>query len=145
MSYARLTLSAAMKGTTGFASSDRQRGKSSWRRRLAMGDVGTSKIFENDRIIIWELLLEPGKQIACHTHRYDYVFYVLEGSRIEALDENDNPLLAFNANTGDVFALGCEDGELISTDGKGLRVPAMHSARNIGASRYREILVETKK
>jgi hypothetical protein len=73
------------------------------------------------------------------------VFYVLEGSTIEALDENDNPLLVFKANTGDVFVLACEDGELISTDGKGLRVPATHSARNIGASRYREILLETKK
>lgn len=109
-----------------------------------MGDVGTSKLFENDRIIIWEFLLEPGKRTACHTHHHDYVFYVLEGSKLEAFDENDNPLFAFDANTGDIFALKCEDGELISTDGKGLCVPATHSARNIGTSRYREILVETK-
>lgn len=110
-----------------------------------MGDVGTSKIFENDSIIIWELLLEPGKRTACHTHHHDYVFYVLEGSKLEAFDENDNSLIAFDANTGDVFALTCENGELVSADCKGLRVPATHSARNIGTSRYREILVETKK
>jgi hypothetical protein len=110
-----------------------------------MGDVGTSKIFENHRIIVWEFVLEPGERVACHTHHHDYVFYVLEGSKIEALDEGDNPLIAFDANTGDVFALECEDGQLVSTDGKGLRVPATHSARNIGDSRYREILVETKK
>lgn len=109
-----------------------------------MGNVGTSKIFENDRIIVWEFVLEPGERTACHTHHHDYVFYVLEGSRLEVFDESDNPLGAFDAHTGDVFSLRCEGGELISTDDKGLRAPATHSARNGGQSRYREILVETK-
>ena len=44
-----------------------------------MGDVGSYMVFENEKIMIWELVLEPGQQTACHTLRHDYVFYVLEG------------------------------------------------------------------
>jgi len=110
-----------------------------------MGDVGTSKVFENDRIIVWEFVLEPGERTPCHTHHHDYVFYVLEGSKLETFDKADKPLFAFDSNTGDVFAFKCEGGELISMDDQGLQVTATHSARNVGTGRYREILVETKK
>jgi hypothetical protein len=110
-----------------------------------MGDVGTSKVFENDRIMIWEFVIEPGERTPCHTHRHDYVFYVLDGSKLELFDEKDTPLFAFDFNTGGTFALKCEGGELTSSDGKGLRAPATHSTCNRGTSRYREILVEMKK
>lgn len=51
---------------------------------------------------------------------------------------------AFDSNTGDTFAFECVGSELVSTDGRGLRGPATHSARNAGTSQYREILVEMK-
>lgn len=109
-----------------------------------MADVGSRKIFENDRIIVWEFVLEPGESTPVHTHEHDYVWHVLEGSRLETFDESGRPVGAFDSNTGDTFAFGCEASELVSTDGRGLRGPATHSARNGGASRYREILVEMK-
>ena len=109
-----------------------------------MGDVGSYMAFENDKIMIWELVLEPGQQTACHTHRHDYVFYVLEGSTLEVFDENEDFLFAFTSNTGDAFAFKCQEGQLVSSDDKGLQVTATHSARNAGRIRYREILVETK-
>lgn len=109
-----------------------------------MGDVGTTKIFENDRVAIWEFALEPGERTPSHTHRHDYVFHVLEGSKLEVFDESGAALGSFEARTGDTFALRCEGGDLVSADEKGMRAPATHSARNAGPSRYREILVETK-
>jgi redox-sensitive bicupin YhaK (pirin superfamily) len=109
-----------------------------------MGEVGTRKIFENDRIIVWEFQLEPGEQTPLHTHEHDYVWYVVEGSRLQASDADDRPIGEFDSNTGETFAFECVDGELVSTDGKGLRAPATHSARNVGSGRYREILVEMK-
>ena len=109
-----------------------------------MGGVGSFIVFENDKVIIWELLLEPGQQTACHTHKYDYIFYVLEGSKLEVFDKHDAFLFSFDANTGDAFAFTCREGELFSSDGKNLQVTATHSARNGGKTRYREILVETK-
>ncbi len=108
------------------------------------GTVGTAKVYENERMVIWEFVLEPGKRAACHTHQLDYVFYALEGSRLEVFDANDGFLFAFDSNQGDAFAFRCDGGELISTDGRGLRAPATQSARNAGAGRYREMLVETK-
>ena len=109
-----------------------------------MGEVGTTKLFEDDRIILWEFVLEPGEQTPCHTHLHDYLFYVLEGSRLEVFDRDGEPLPSFEARTGDVFSLKCDGDELVSTDEKRLRVPAAHSARNAGAGRYREILIEKK-
>ncbi len=109
-----------------------------------MGEVGTSKVFENDRIMIWELVLESGERTPRHTHRHDYVFYILEGSTVEVFDENEKPSSSFDLSAGDVFAFKCEEAELVSTDGKGLRLPVTHSAHNAGSSRYREILVEIK-
>jgi redox-sensitive bicupin YhaK (pirin superfamily) len=118
--------------------------KDEQKRRRPMGEVGTTKLFEDDRIILWEFLLEPGEQTPCHTHHHDYLFYVLEGSKVGVFDQEGAPLFSFEAREGDVFPLKCEGGELISADDKGLRVPATHSARNEGTRRYREILVEKK-
>jgi hypothetical protein len=109
-----------------------------------MAEVGTSKVFENEKIIVWEFVLEPGEQTGTHTHRHDYVFHVLEGSQLEVFDAEGAPLGGFEAKTGDTFALACSGGELVSVDDKGLRAPATHSARNAGTARYREILIETK-
>lgn len=110
-----------------------------------MGEVGTKKIFENDAIRVWEFALAPGERTAVHTHRDDYVFHVLEGSTLEVFDEHGGALGGFEARTGDTFAFRCDGGELVSTDDKGLRAPATHAARNAGTSRYREILIETKR
>jgi len=109
-----------------------------------MSEVGTTKVFENDKIIVWEFTLEPGETTPVHTHKHDYVFYVLDGAPLEVFDADNQALPSFDAHTGAVFALRCEGDDLVSMDDKGIRVPATHSARNAGPTRYREILVETK-
>jgi redox-sensitive bicupin YhaK (pirin superfamily) len=110
-----------------------------------LGDVGSTKLFENDKVILWEFVLEPGEKTPLHTHKHDYVWYVLEGTTLEVFDKDDKSLYSFEAPTGAIFPLCLEGDELVTTDGKGLRAPATHSARNRGPTRYREILVETKK
>jgi hypothetical protein len=107
-------------------------------------NVGTKKLFENDDIIMWEFVLEPGEATSCHTHVHDYVFHVLEGSRLEVFGENGELLAAFDAPTGGVFPLALEGDNLVSALG-GPPAPATHSARNAGTTRYRELLVETKR
>jgi hypothetical protein len=110
-----------------------------------LGDVGSKKLFENDKVILWEFVLEPGERTPLHKHQHDYVWYVLEGTTLEVFDKDDKFLGSFEAPTGAIFPLRLEGDELVTTDDKGLRAPATHSARNGGATRYREILVETKK
>lgn len=42
-----------------------------------MSGVGTKKVFENDRVIVWEMTLEPGDSTGQHTHEHDYFFRVI--------------------------------------------------------------------
>ena len=109
------------------------------------GEVGTRKVYEDDRMALWEFELAPGARTPCHTHTRDYLFYVLSGTRLEVFDAEDQYLGAFDSPTGATFAFTCRDGELVSSDDKGLRAPATHSARNAGEGPYREILIEWKR
>ncbi len=44
--------------------------------------VATRKLFENDKVIIWEMRLEPGERGALHSHRYDHVLVQISGDRM---------------------------------------------------------------
>jgi hypothetical protein len=106
-----------------------------------MADIATKKLFENDRIFVWEMVLEPGESTGVHTHSHDYVFYVIEGSTAEVLAEDGRLLDTFALKAGDLMSFRLEGEDLVGAD---LRLPATHSACNVGSSRYREILVESK-
>lgn len=43
--------------------------------------LGTTVWFENDRIRVWEVLLEPGERGEFHSHTTNYFWTVVEGSR----------------------------------------------------------------
>ena len=106
-----------------------------------MSEIASKKIFENDKIAVWELVLEPGESTGIHTHPHDYMFYVIEGSTSEITDKNGNFLSKLEMTAGDTMFIRLEGQELVAGN---LRLPATHSARNVGTTRYREILVETK-
>ena len=110
-----------------------------------MAGVGTEKVFENDRVIVWHLDLEPGAQSGRHTHRLDYVVRVLSGSTLEVSGPNGELLDTVELETGGAVAF-CIDGDRIVADRPGYpAVPATHSARNVGANTFREVLIEFKK
>lgn len=44
-------------------------------------EVGTTIWFENERIRVWEILLQPGERGAFHSHVTNYFWTVVEGSR----------------------------------------------------------------
>jgi uncharacterized cupin superfamily protein len=106
-----------------------------------MADIATKKIFENEKFALWEMVLEPGESTEVHTHSNDYVFYVLEGSTGEVSDKHGNPVGALEMKAGDSYFFRIEGKELVSGD---FRIPLTHSARNVGKTRFREILVESK-
>ena len=106
-----------------------------------MTEIATTKLFENERVIVWELLLEPGESTGLHTHHNDYFFHVLEGSTLGANDKNDQDLGDFEFEAGSTHWISIDGDELVFGD---LRIPATHDARNTGSGRYREILVELK-
>jgi len=43
--------------------------------------LGTAVWFENDRIRVWEVLLEPGERGAFHSHTTNYFWTVVSASR----------------------------------------------------------------
>jgi hypothetical protein len=106
-----------------------------------MSGVGTKKVFENDKVIVWEMTLEPGESTGLHTHDNEYFFQVISGSTLETISSDGDSLGEFDFPTGSTHYLTLEGDELVYGD---LRVPAKHDAKNVGASRYYEILVELK-
>ena len=76
-----------------------------------------------------------------HTHENDYLFYVFEGGTIDVFDASGEQAATLEPKAGDVLAFRCEGETLVPADGS-TPVPACHSARNTGTTRYREVLVE---
>ena len=109
-----------------------------------MAGVGTTVVFEDDKIKVWEFVLEPGEETPIHTHELEYIFYVLEGTTLQVFDENKKDLGKLDVKTGDVVALHLDNDELVLRDDPTYRIPATHSAKNIGTTKYREVLIETK-
>ena len=106
-----------------------------------MSEVATTKLLENDKVIGWEMVLEPGESTGLHSHEHDYIIQVIEGSTLCATDQDGGNPTDIEFPTDATFWLDVRDGEVILGD---LRYCATHDAKNIGDTRYREILVEIK-
>ena len=77
-------------------------------------------------------------------HKLDYVFYVIDGGFIGVYDEADQHVGTLELASGDSVALYPHGKHLRAQDGTTSTLPAYHSAKNIGDTVYREILIETK-
>lgn len=109
-----------------------------------MAGVGTEKVFENDRVAVWHLDIEPGEQVDRHTHTLDYTVRVLCGSTLEVSGPDGELLDTVELEAGGAVSFRV-DGDRIVSDRPGYPVvPATHSVRNVGASTFREVLVEFK-
>ena len=109
-----------------------------------MAGVGTQKVFENDRVIVWHLDLEPGEHVERHTHKLDYVVRIFSGSTLEVFGPDGESLDTVELEAGGAVCFRI-DGDRIVSDLPGYpAVPATHSARNVGANIFSEVLVEFK-
>jgi beta-alanine degradation protein BauB len=93
-------------------------------------DLGTSVWFENDRIRVWEVLLEPGERGAFHSHTTNYFWTVVEGS--QGLQRySDGTFVVRDYLVGETKYLEhSEDDYLI------------HDLENVGDTRLRFVTVE---
>lgn len=92
-----------------------------------MAEVGTKLIFENERVRVWEFTVQPGEEVPRHSHRLDYFFYPIEGGTLEV------------TRASGVTRATLEAGKVYYREGGDT-----HAARNVGATRYHEVLVELK-
>ena len=99
-----------------------------------LGGVGTSVIFENDRVRIWELRLEAGEDSAVHRHELDHVLVLVSGDRIAVEPEPDT-----RGPYKDYLEVKVVPGTAVFVPRGGVE-----TARNVGAQPYHEVIVELK-
>ena len=93
--------------------------------------IGTALLFENDRVRVWEMTLDPGEACEPHTHVNDYLFVYTGDSELEVRIDGAEPRVqAF------------PDGFVQYTDVGRDRDFPVHSVRNVSDVRHRQILVE---
>ena len=93
-------------------------------------NIGTELLFENDRIRVWDMTLQPGQESPLHVHEGDYVFVYVTPSRLSAFIEDKPP---FTGEFDDGFVQYTEVGGGI-----------WHKIRNDSDEVHRQILVEFK-
>ena len=100
--------------------------------------IGDTLLFENDRVRVWSLTLQPGEESAVHEHPHDYVMVCIEGDRVagHARPGQDQP---YGTDVGDVVDFATHPGQALFVEGG-----VTETAVNTGSTRYRNILVELK-
>ncbi len=93
-------------------------------------DVGTSLWFENDRIRVWEVRLEPGERGPFHAHTRDYFWTVVEPGK--GLQRSGDGSYAIRN-----YELG-QTRFLENTP----EAPMIHDLENVGATTLRFVTVE---
>jgi len=100
-----------------------------------LGDVATTKLFENDRVRVWEMALEPGESSDVHQHTLDYLLIQLDGDKIAGIFEPD---------TKGPYPPGIVEGDVSPGNVIYIERGGIETAKNTGQAPYREILVELK-
>ncbi len=92
------------------------------------GPVGTSVVFENELVRVWEVLLEPGEKQELHQHTLPYV--------VVAIEPGNNRITSLDGETRDTAEV---PGHVVYQD-----PGQIHELHNVGTTRYRNRLVEIK-
>ncbi|MEJ8566324.1 cupin domain-containing protein [Elongatibacter sediminis] len=103
--------------------------------------MGTRRVLENEKVIVSELVLEPGESTGKHRHELDYVVYVIDGATLRATDGNGEDATDVTLSAGDTFHFQIRGDRAISGE---LETTAVHNAENVSTATYREIMVELK-
>ena len=92
-------------------------------------DVGTRLLFENKRVRVWDLCLEPGESTGQHIHRHDYFYVTIDGGRLQGAGAD--------GQAGEPREMG--DGEVCFREVEDVDI---HAAINAGDQPWRNIIVE---
>ena len=100
------------------------------------GDIATKLLFENDRVRVWEMRLDPGQKSDLHRHDHDYLMIQVAGDRMAADFEPDSggPWGHLGHVEGDVFP-----GNVLWSERGGIE-----TAVNVGEQTFLEVVVELK-
>ncbi len=96
-----------------------------------LGPIGDRVLFEDERIRVWEMVLEPGERSPMHHHEHDYIVVVVEGDRVTV-----EPI-----ETGEDGS-GSKSASVAPGHSVFLRKGGTEVAVNSGAVRYRDVQIE---
>jgi len=98
----------------------------------ALGDVATRLIFEDDRVRMWEMKLEPGEASPKHHHDHDFYLAIFEGDLIAGVTPEESEVENFVCR--------------LPKGGNTVPIPkgGTEWAFNVGNETFREVLVELK-
>ncbi|MET0278780.1 MAG: hypothetical protein ABW198_10660 [Pseudorhodoplanes sp.] len=97
---------------------------------LKLGTVGDTVMFENDRVRVWDFVVEAGKSKGWHRHDLPYVIIPMTEGEIEIE----------SALTGQIEKPKSVIGSPIWRE-----AGEVHDLRNVGKTTYRNILIELKR
>ncbi len=98
------------------------------------GDIATTLLFENERVRIWEMRLEPGEDGELHRHELDHILVQISGDRMAVVPDPKSKSVYNEYLEADVIP-----GQHFYIERGGIEV-----ARNIGKQPFHEILIELK-
>jgi hypothetical protein len=98
------------------------------------GPGGGEIVFENERVRIWDIALEPGGKSAMHTHQLDYILVQVEGEEVTTDPHPDT-----QGEFDEYLTLPVIPGNINYIERGGTE-----TAVNTGTRRWREICIELK-
>ena len=103
------------------------------KRTEPLGDIASVVLFENERVKIWNLIVEPGQASAWHLHERDYVTITVEGGGLTLeLEDRDTGEVASQTSATQVGSW------LYHGDHQ------VHRVVNNTGARYKNVLIELK-
>jgi hypothetical protein len=97
-------------------------------------NVGSRVLFENERVRVWDLRLQPGERLDKHIHRNDYFFIIESGSLIRFANPDDE-----SEYRDTQFTDGQISWVAVPTEGK-----VDNRLENIGDKLHRNYVIELK-
>jgi len=94
-------------------------------------EVGTKLLFENDRVRVWDLCLQPGEGTGLHRHEKDYLYVVIGDGVLQRVDPDGTRVEPKHMEDGAVVFRAVDD-------------DCVHEAVNAGETPWRNIVVELK-
>ena len=88
--------------------------------------IGSEVLFEDEEVRVWKLDLPAGEATPIHEHHHDYVFVVVAGGATESVNSD-----------GTTERSSDQRGDAVHH-----QAPLVHHLRNVGDSRYVNVIVE---
>ena len=99
-----------------------------------MGDIASRLLFENERVRVWEMIMEPGETGPVHEHELDHILVQISGDRMAVVPEPDT-----RGEFVEYFEADVVPGQYFFVAKGGIE-----RARNVGEQTYHEIVIELK-